>query len=113
MESLGYRYRTIRGAATEQNIATEDKKSLSQRQESNLDELTSVGDELRGNTQTKVPSMRSARDMDGADLAEGSVHIIQQYPFTAERKMMSTLVSLDPSNPLNGPVRVYVSGASE
>ncbi len=43
-------------------------------------------------------------------VAEGSVHIVRQYPFTAERKMMSTIVSLDPSNPINGPVRVYVSG---
>lgn len=42
--------------------------------------------------------------------AEGTVHIIKQFPFTAERKMMSTVVSLDPSNPMHGPVRVYVSG---
>jgi magnesium-transporting ATPase (P-type) len=88
------------------------RAQMSSRQGS-LDDLPTVGDELQGKGQTNIPSMRSARDLDGADLAEGSVHIIQQYPFTADRKMMSTLVSLDASNPLNGPVRVYVSGASE
>ena len=39
--------------------------------------------------------------------------ITRQYPFTAERKMMSTLVALDPSNPVNGPVRLYVTGRAE
>jgi hypothetical protein len=36
----------------------------------------------------------------------------RQYPFTADRKMMSTLVALEPGNP-NGPLRLYVTGASE
>jgi magnesium-transporting ATPase (P-type) len=40
----------------------------------------------------------------------GAVPIARQYPFTAERKMMSTLVALDPANPINGPVRLYVTG---
>jgi magnesium-transporting ATPase (P-type) len=40
----------------------------------------------------------------------GSSRIVRQYPFTAERKMMSTLVALDPSNPTNGPVRLFVTG---
>ena len=40
----------------------------------------------------------------------GGVPIVKQYPFTAERKMMSTLVPLDPTNPVNGPVRLYVTG---
>ncbi len=37
--------------------------------------------------------------------------IVRQYPFTAERKMMSTLVALDPANPTTGPVRLFVTGA--
>ena len=40
----------------------------------------------------------------------GAVPIIKQYPFTAERKMMSTLVPLDPTNPATGPIRLYVTG---
>ena len=36
--------------------------------------------------------------------------IVKQYPFTAERKLMSTLVALDPHNPTTGPVRLYVTG---
>ncbi len=36
----------------------------------------------------------------------------RQYPFTADRKMMSTLVVLRPGDPTS-PVRLYVTGASE
>ncbi len=43
-------------------------------------------------------------------LGAGAVSITRQYPFTAERKMMSTLVALDPRNPTTGPVRLYVTG---
>jgi hypothetical protein len=39
-----------------------------------------------------------------------AVRVVRQYPFTPERKMMSTLVALDPRNPDNGPVRLYVTG---
>ncbi len=39
-----------------------------------------------------------------------TVRVVRQYPFTPERKMMSTLVALDPRNPDNGPVRLYVTG---
>ncbi len=59
-----------------------------------------------------VPRMgTSKREIEGGQFAEGAVHIVRQYPFTAERKMMSTLVALDPSNPVHGPVRLYVTGA--
>ena len=40
-----------------------------------------------------------------------AIKIVQQYPFTPERKMMSTLVALDPTNVEHGPVRLYVTGA--
>jgi len=119
VESLGYRYRVIRGAVAEQHIALEESKSKlakaarSVSGRSNLDDLAGVGDELRGISGKRIPSMKSAREAEGADLAEGVVHIVQQYPFTAERKMMSTLVSIDSEDPMNGAVRVYVSGASE
>lgn len=41
-----------------------------------------------------------------------AVRVVRQYPFTPERKMMSTLVALDPRNPDSGPVRLYVTGPS-
>lgn len=40
------------------------------RQDSNMDEIDRVGDELKGKSAAKqVPEMRSARDLEGADLA--------------------------------------------
>jgi len=121
VESLGYRYRVIRGGAGEQRLPAEEPargklartgRSVSHH-DSNIDDLAGVGDELRGISGKRIPSMKSAREADGVANAEGIVHIVQQYPFTAERKMMSTLVALDPADPINGPVRLYVSGASE
>lgn len=55
-------------------------------------------------------STRHAGRYDTTEYGVGAVPIARQYPFTAERKMMSTLVALDPSNPINGPVRLYVTG---
>jgi hypothetical protein len=48
----------------------------------------------------------------GVPAMTGAV-ILRQYPFTAERKMMSTLVVLDAANPDTSPVRLYITGASE
>jgi magnesium-transporting ATPase (P-type) len=72
------------------------------------------GGEVEAGAESTTPTPRATAGAGGGTggSTSAAVRILRQYPFTAERKMMSTLVALDPSNPADGPVRLYVTGAA-
>ncbi len=85
--------------------------------------VTGDGSPRRSNASVKSTSgvaITAGASVGGAGLdrrssarsAGGAEGLLRQYPFTADRKMMSTLVALEPGNP-SGPLRLYVTGASE
>jgi hypothetical protein len=139
VESMGYRYLSIRGdgAATEQLLAGEPTGAAAQgamAAASLFGAGSSGGTPVvsDGTSAGTVAAWAPRSDAAGAGTSvaggvaavgasvsrravggHGEVAILRQYPFTAERKMMSTLVVLDAANPDTSPLRLYITGASE